>query len=580
MLDDLILPEQLESLAGAAAFKRGEAYFREGRATIVIDEPDRVAGAVSGSGREPYYGQIQVRNDRLGWICSCPVGDQGDFCKHLVALALTRLAAGDEVPLPNPPRDGEGARKGKRRTKEDEIRAFLEGQDKDRLVEWLLEVARWDRATREKLLLAARAGGSSAELKRLVTDVTRVRDFLGYHDMPDFARRVHEMIDALAHLRGSELRGLAEYGVERLHKVLEACDDSDGYMSELLGRLAQLHTRACAEARPEPAAFARWLFERQMQDDWDTWPGVEAYWETLGENGMAEYTRLARAAWDALPTLKAGNHDRDRWGSRFRIKGIMERLAKLSGDPEALVEIERKDLSSPYAYLCIAEIYQKAGRHDAALDWAERGLADFPRDPDWRIQDFLVDEYFRRGRQDDAMAIAWTQFGRHGGSAEGYKTFMSRAQRTAAAEAWRARALGALREAAANQHEHYRPLYGRRPDKPDHTQLVKALLWDKDLDAALAEAQAGICHAWTLVDLAQALAPGRPEAAVALYKRAVHPIADLKKNDAYAEAAGLVRAVRDLLEGLGREGEFGDWLAEVRLAHKPKRNFIKLLDTL
>jgi uncharacterized Zn finger protein len=65
-----------------------------------------------------------------------------------------------------------------------------------------------------------------------------------------------------------------------------------------------------------------------------------------------------------------------------------------------------------------------------------------------------------------------------------------------------------------------------------------------------------------------------------LYKRAVHPIAELKKNDAYAEAAGLVRAVRDLLKGLGREREFGDWLAEVRLAHKPKRNFMKLLDTL
>jgi hypothetical protein len=29
---------------------------------------------------------------------------------------------------------------------------------------------------------------------------------------------------------------------------------------------------------------------------------------------------------------------------------------------------------------------------------------------------------------------------------------------------------------------------------------------------------------------------------------------------------------------LGREPEFGDRLAALRLAHKPKRNFMKLLD--
>jgi uncharacterized Zn finger protein len=70
------------------------------------------------------------------------------------------------------------------------------------------------------------------------------------------------------------------------------------------------------------------------------------------------------------------------------------------------------------------------------------------------------------------------------------------------------------------------------------------------------------------------------EEAAPLYRRALHPIAELKKNDAYAEAAGIVRVVRDLLTGLGREGEFAEWLTEVRLAHKPKRNFMKLLDAL
>lgn len=580
MLDDLILPEHLACLAGPAAFKRGEAYFRDGRASIVIDEPDRVAGAVAGSEAEPYYGQIQAREGELGWVCSCPVGERGEFCKHLVALALARLASGDESPLPNldalpgaPPK-GEGASKARRRTREDEIRAFLEGQDKPRLVEWLLDVTRWDRATRERLLLVARAGGPASELKKLVTDVTRVRGFLDYHAMPDFARRAHEMIDALERLRGAELMGLAEYAVERLHQALEACDDSDGHMSELLGRLVQLHRRASGEARPEPAALARWLFDRQMRDEWGTWPGIEAYAAVVGETGLAEYTRLARAEWDRLPALKPG--DPDRRMERFRITHVMESLAKCSGDPEALVAVVTKDLSSPYAFLRIAEIYRDAGRHDEALAWAERGLAAFPEVPDWRLRDFLVEEYFRRGRVDQAMAIAWSQFG--GMGVDHYKRFMERARRTADAEAWRTRALAALREAAVRQHQHYRPRYGPRPERPDFTGLVRALLHDRDADAALNEAKAGLCDARVLVELARALAPTRPEEAIPLYKRAVSPIVELKRNDAYAEAAAVMRAVRDLLKTLGREREFGAWLAEVRLAHRAKRNFMKLLD--
>jgi tetratricopeptide (TPR) repeat protein len=399
--------------------------------------------------------------------------------------------------------------------------------------------------------------------------------------MPDFARRADELIDALERLRGAELMGLAEYAVDRLHQVLESCDDSDGYMSDLLGRLVKLHVRACGEARPEPAAFARRLFERQMGDDWGTWPGVEAYSAVLGEAGLAAYARLARAAWDQLPALRPGDADQDRWSSRFRIKDIMQRLAGLTGDPEALVEIERKDLSSAYAFLRVAEIYRDAGRHDAALDWAERGLAAFPQAPDWRIQDFLAEEYFRRERPDEAMALAWAQFvGRGGGSAEGYRKFMERARRAADAGAWRKRALDALREAAVRHHQQCRPLYGRRPERPDFTQLVRALLGEKDLDAALAEAKAGLCHPDTLVDLARALAAGRAEEAIALYRRAVEPIVERKNNQAYAEAATVLRAARELYRELGRAREFGDWLAEVRLAHKPKRNFMKLLDAL
>ncbi|MDD5410676.1 MAG: hypothetical protein PHF31_04565 [Methylobacter sp.] len=46
----------------------------------------------------------------------------------------------------------------------------------------------------------------------------------------------------------------------------------------------------------------------------------------------------------------------------------MESLAKASGDVEELVAIKSRDLSMPYHYLAIAEIWTKAGQKDKALE--------------------------------------------------------------------------------------------------------------------------------------------------------------------------------------------------------------------
>jgi len=46
----------------------------------------------------------------------------------------------------------------------------------------------------------------------------------------------------------------------------------------------------------------------------------------------------------------------------------------------------------------------------------------------------------------------------------------------------------------------------------------------------------------------------------------------------YDEAIKLIRGVGGLMKAQGQSREFGDYLAELRVQFKPKRNFIKLLD--
>ena len=94
----------------------------------------------------------------------------------------------------------------------------------------------------------------------------------------------------------------------------------------------------------------------------------------LGNNGLAEYDRLAKEEWAGVPALGPGREDMPRYyGKHERLAGIMEALAYRSGDVEGLVAIKSKDLSNSFAYVEIAQIYKQAGDEEKALEWAEEG---------------------------------------------------------------------------------------------------------------------------------------------------------------------------------------------------------------
>jgi uncharacterized Zn finger protein len=88
----------------------------------------------------------------------------------------------------------------------------------------------------------------------------------------------------------------------------------------------------------------------------------------------------------------------------------MEALARRSGNVEDLVAIESRDLNSLHSYLRIAEIYDEASADDKALEWAEEGLWVFPDEKHSGLRDFLAERYHARGRHEEAMELAWSQF--------------------------------------------------------------------------------------------------------------------------------------------------------------------------
>ena len=151
-LKDLITRQNLNSLAGSRPFSRGERYFEIGLVGPINEQNGMISAKIHGS--RLYETRLKVVRPRQGAVrldysCSCPVGHDGDFCKHCVALGLAWInnmktsAAKSSTP----------ASAGSREISLKDIRKWLEAQDQKLIVDMILAQVKHDGRLREDLTL-------------------------------------------------------------------------------------------------------------------------------------------------------------------------------------------------------------------------------------------------------------------------------------------------------------------------------------------------------------------------------------------------------------------------------------------
>ncbi|MGH9838909.1 MAG: tetratricopeptide repeat protein [Blastocatellia bacterium] len=180
------------------------------------------------------------------------------------------------------------------------------------------------------------------------------------------------------------------------------------------------------------------------------------------------------------------------------------------------------------------EVYREEKKHDQALEWAERGVKAFPEQTDSRLRDFLAEEYHRRKRHDEAMALVWAQFIESSFYLENYQKLKLHADRTAEWPKWREQALAFVRGKLTKAQPTSRGSWWGRAG---HSELVKIFLWDKDSEAAWREAQEGGCSEDLWVQLAALREKGHPEEALEIYQRQIEPLVNQKNNQAWISRA-------------------------------------------
>jgi len=576
---ELLTLHAIRRLAGSRSYARGEDYFHGEQVSELKTGKGRIVATVYGT--YPYRVVLRDEGDSIDYACDCPVGQNGEFCKHCVATALAWLEQEQKA----------GKEKGRKTGRADtgltgkDLRAWLLLQEQETLADLLIEAAGMDERLSGTLMMKAASarGVNLVTYRKVIDQAIGIDGFIDYHGMYEYWRDAELALDGIEDLldkgHADAAVELSEYALRRLEGAMNNAMD-DGEIGMLQHRLEAMHLKACRKARPDPEALAERLFQWELTGEWGTFSGAnKSYARVFGKRGTQHYRELVEAEWARIKPLTPGHQDRNYDGKRYTITRMMENLAEQDGDVEALVAIKQKNLSSGHGFLAIAELYRKARQGDKALEWAEQGIKAFGDKAGSGLQDFLADLYHRRKRHADAMALIWPQFVQNP-CLETYQHLKRHADRGKRWPEWRDRALRQLRAAIAA--ETRRNAHARWRDAPlkDHSRLVEIFLWEKDIDAAWQAATQGGCDQRLWIRLAGLREDKHPRDAIAVYQQLIGPIVNRTNNDAYAEAAGLLRRIKQLMGKLGEGRDFRRYLTQIRVEYKRKRNFMKLLDRL
>ncbi len=544
-------PDTLRQRAGDRVFARGEAYYENDHVRILVIEPTRVLAHVSGS--EDYRTELIGRGRNLGGQCSCPAYEDWGFCKHMVAVGLAANAVADDEVA------GGGTLV--------RIRDHLKAKGVDALADLIVMLAEQDIHLFRKLELEAATSQADdttveARLGKAVDDATRLEHYIDYASLSDWIAEVDEVlgaIEALPSARAELAFRLAERVIDRIEQGSENIDDPDGQCGELLERAADIHLAAAAVFRPEPVQFAQALFKRDMKGDGVA--GVaQRYAEVLGEDGLAEYRRLAEQAWQKMPAPRQ-QLPHDLSFEYDRLVDILDSFAERDGDTDARIALRAKNLSSPWRYLELAEFCWSHGRKELAIRYVEEGLWVFEDGrQDRRLILLAVDLFSQSGRSKDAEAHLWRLFEREP-SLDLYGRL-----RELGGDAARSRALQTLERRCAQ---------GAPGGWPRPADLLVAIHLQS---GAFSEAWISLDKFGGSSDLKRRLAEASErthgDRALAVYQDLVELLAGRGSHTSYGEAVALIRRMAKL-RGAGEQAAY---LAALRQRHGRKRNFMKLLE--
>jgi uncharacterized Zn finger protein len=535
--------------AGDRSFDRGLEYL-DAVDDLKISDTE-VTASVYGSSE--YTVCLIIGDQRLSGGCTCPYGRDGYFCKHCVAVGLSVLEMGDELP-----RHLEATH-----AQQQALEAWLQSLSKEELLAELRGLIDEDRELRQRFELRVAAMNTDAlAIRRAVMDLIMPprSDYVDYYDANRHASDVDRAVTAIDDLiragGAASAIGIAREAIVLFTEACQLVDDVSGSAGDAANELLAVHLRACQAAPPGPATLGSYLAGLLLDDEYVFEPDLDDYAELLGDQGAAVVRERIVTAYAENP-------------ASWRAKYLRESMARAEGDVDTVIAIYAAELDDHGRnHLRIASELDEAGRGDEALRWAERGLREAAH-PDQQLADYLARRYAAAGRQVDVLDLRRDRFQAER-SLTSYQALREAATASGVWPAERKIALALLSED--------KRAWPRQPAWAwTGPVLIDALIDDRDLDAAWAAAKDAASERQWLC-LADASIDSHPADALAVYRTTIGALKTQTGDDNYRRIASLLLSARACHQALGTPGEFNRYVEALRTEQKRKRNLMKILD--
>ncbi|MBK9186330.1 MAG: SWIM zinc finger family protein [Moraxellaceae bacterium] len=598
-LNNLLSQKKLQEYADYRSFERGLSYFEQKQVSVISSNDNKISANVSGT--RIYQTSLWGEGRYLESSCTCEAFDDNGFCKHCVAVGLAWLAGvtptEEEDHIPNV------------------ITQYVQQLSQQKLVDIVLQQAAKDQHLLQQLLLSSHSLLDSntklANYKKLIVKLAvllgdNLNDYMDYYGEylvnEDIISQVQQFLDSLTlqiNDHPADVLALCEYAFEELY-----INNQDTELSECLleldeqfTTLAELHCQAALIVKPEPIALAEKLFNYQIECDRQWFDDILTnYQQALGVQGCAHYTKLVEQAWQHYLNTRKPNENTSSeskvlpnqellaaFGKVFSTKNIvcydknhtlqamMEELAESENNMDKLVSIKSQTLNYAGDYLAIAKCYEQANLPEQAIAWAEQGFYRFYRDTDGSLRDYLIAHYLKTKQQAKAICLAWLAFEERPSLAK-YQTLKEVSSQFDDWLGQRQRALALI------EHQVKQPKKTVWHSVSTYVDLlIDIALWENDLELAMAYSQKGEFSKAMGIKLADVVSQYAPSFALALYKKHVNQLVPQTNNQAYEEAFKLVLKVGNILKQQKQTLAFSDYVAELSVNYKLKRNFMAML---
>ncbi len=401
-LDEVVTINNLRHAAGARSYLRGEDYFYDGRVRRLNIQDNLLTGDVHGG--ETYHARISEVDGMLCGDCSCPMGEMGIFCKHLVALGLAYLD--------------------KRKKGQDMETApafswndFLHTCDKDKLIKIVQEMSPNNPNIIERYRLETLARDKNSVLPALKSKVDELVELVENVDDEDYGDYANEYddFDVQSDLLLKTLRALSqkkeydllwEISSYAIEKFLNCANASHVLLEDSLEELSRHFLDAVNDgARSHDEVLKVFL-------SWEDKVENVGYFFLLQIfNGLPldirkKWSVHALQKWKAYPPRKLGDYSSDELREYLEI--TLLHWGEEQGDDALKLKILKKRMSSSHGVIELADEYCRQGLTKEVLPLLQKAHKELPQCRE--ITDRLTKELQQSNNPTQALELAWNEF--------------------------------------------------------------------------------------------------------------------------------------------------------------------------